>query len=41
MVMKSIPKMRGPVRTRSSRKVKVVDIASEEKGLLERRRQKD
>ena len=34
-------RVRGPVRTRSSRKVKVVNIASEEKGLLERRRQKD
>ena len=29
------------MRTRSSRKVKVVNIASEETGLLERRRQKD
>lgn len=29
------------MRTRSSRKVKVVNIASEEMGLPERRRQKD
>lgn len=36
-----LQRVRGPVRTRNSKKVKVVDIASKEKGLLEGRRQKD
>ena len=36
-----LQRVRGTVRTRNSKKVKMVDIASKEKGLLEGRRQED